>query len=148
MKRLRRFLNIPRLEKNAFVISLAAMTVTRLALFFFTPRQIARYLDRMSHTYAQTGTEQTIALRRLIRRIMQARHYAPVPTTCLSESLAAQAVLTRYGHRGELRIGIHKSDGRFKAHAWLECEDRILIGTPSPDGEVYVPLAGAERLAG
>jgi hypothetical protein len=148
MSRAGRFLRIPWSEKKAFGISLLAMTATRIALWFFTPRQVARSLDRLSIMFLQAATESPIELRRLIRRIMQARHYAPVPTTCLSESLAAKAVLSRYGHRGELRIGVHKGAGRFEAHAWLECADHILIGTPSPDGKTYVNLAGAERLAG
>jgi len=148
MNRLRRFLRIRWHEKKAFAFSLAVMTGTRVALAFYTPRDVAAMLDRMNRALPLAAGQRPIALRRLIRRVMQARHYAPVPTTCLSESLAAQAVLAHYGHRGELRIGVQKTEGRFEAHAWLECADQILIGTPTPDGKTYVNLTGAERLAG
>lgn len=148
MNRLARFIKLGWPEKKAFALSLAAMTVTRIALAFYTPREVARMLERINRAFPGPSEARPIALRRLIRRVVQARHYAPVPTTCLSESLAAQAVLARYGHNGELRIGVQKTGGRFEAHAWLECADQILIGTPAPDGKTYVTLAGAERLAG
>ena len=148
MSRLGRFLRVGWAEKEAFVFSLAAMTWTRIALVFYPPRDVARMLKRLNRAFPPADGQRPIVLRQLIRRVMQARHYAPVPTTCLSESLAAQAVLARYGHQGELKIGVQKTKGRFEAHAWLECADQILIGTPTPEGKSYVNLAGSERLAG
>ena len=148
MTRFVHFLKLDWPEQQAFGLALLAMSGTRLALFFYTPRDVARMLERVNRAAPRAVGKPSIPLRRLIKRIMQARHYAPVSTTCLSESLAAQALLSRYGHSGELRIGVHKTDGRFEAHAWVECADRILIGTPSPEGKTYVTLAGAERLAG
>jgi hypothetical protein len=49
--------------------------------------------------------------------------------TCLSQALAAKALLAQNGHRAELRIGVTKSDaGRLVAHAWVESEGQIVVG--------------------
>jgi hypothetical protein len=53
--------------------------------------------------------------------------YVPL-ATCLTQSMAAQILLARSGHSPSLRIGVLRADGKFKAHAWVECAGRIVIG--------------------
>jgi len=50
--------------------------------------------------------------------------------TCLVRALAGQALLARYGHPTDLRIGVLKdqSEKRVKAHAWLESQGLVLLG--------------------
>ena len=54
--------------------------------------------------------------------------------------IPAAFLLARAGFTSELRIGVKKTDGRFEAHAWLECPDNIIIGNPSPEGKQYSRL--------
>ena len=59
--------------------------------------------------------------------------------TCLSQALAGQVLLTHYGYRAVVRVGVTKVDGKgtFQAHAWLESGGKVVIG----ESEVaYVPL--------
>ena len=37
-----------------------------------------------------------------------------------------QQLLRRHGIESDLRIGTRKAEGRFEAHAWVECEGSIL----------------------
>jgi hypothetical protein len=52
--------------------------------------------------------------------------------TCLVQSIAAHALLRRAGCRAELRIGVQAPVGRaarrLDAHAWVECEGRVVVG--------------------
>lgn len=62
--------------------------------------------------------------------------------TCLVRAFAGYVLLRQCGHPGVLRIGVVR-DGEqgFSAHAWLECQGRILIGgSPQP----FVPLPPIE----
>lgn len=52
-------------------------------------------------------------------------------TTCLVQSLAAHALLSRAGHRPVLHIGIREGGSPvapLDAHAWVECEGRVVAG--------------------
>ncbi len=49
--------------------------------------------------------------------------------TCLVRSLVARDMLCRAGHTAELRLGVNPRVERpLQAHAWLECEGRVLLG--------------------
>ena len=72
------------------------------------------------------------AVRAAARRVPRA--------SCLTQSLALEALLVQAGHPAALRIGVaRKDDGAFEAHAWVESEGRVLIGRLS-DLERFAPL--------
>jgi len=49
--------------------------------------------------------------------------------SCLTQALAMLVLLDWFGHSSELRIGVAKNGAdRLKAHAWVECEGKIVIG--------------------
>ena len=49
--------------------------------------------------------------------------------------------LRRAGHVASLRIGVARAGATLRAHAWLEHEGRVLLG--SPEQTAYEPLAPA-----
>jgi hypothetical protein len=59
-------------------------------------------------------------------------------TSCLMSAFALQRLLSRAGHESELHIGVAKREGKLAAHAWVECDGRILIGAREDDP--YTPL--------
>lgn len=63
-----------------------------------------------------------------------------VSGTCLSNALAAQALLGRYGHPSILRIGAALTDGNFTAHAWVEHDREVVVGGPESVVRQYTPF--------
>ena len=55
--------------------------------------------------------------------------------TCLTQAIAAQLLLARYGNASTLRLGVLTSSGQFKAHAWVEHNGGIVIGDVPAIGE-------------
>jgi hypothetical protein len=56
---------------------------------------------------------------------------------CLTKALVARHVLGRCGIGTDLVVGAARSEGQFRAHAWVERQGQVLIGA----GErVYTPL--------
>ena len=57
---------------------------------------------------------------------------SPVMMTCLVRAVAADAMLRRHGYASELHIGVrragHQSRAALESHAWVECNNRIVIG--------------------
>jgi hypothetical protein len=72
-------------------------------------------------------TEQT-SIERIAWAVAEASQYIP-RATCLTLALATQVLLGWQGHAAHLCIGVARSDiGQFQAHAWVECQGRVVIG--------------------
>lgn len=66
--------------------------------------------------------------RQVARRIERLARFVP-GASCLTQALALQLVLGRAGHASQIQIGVKKDDaGAFTAHAWVTCNDRIVLG--------------------
>ena len=51
------------------------------------------------------------------------------PTSCLRQALALWILLANRGIKSEVRVGVEATAGSgFAAHAWVERNDRVLIG--------------------
>jgi hypothetical protein len=60
--------------------------------------------------------------------------------SCLTQSLALEALMEEAGLECEVRFGVaRKSDGTFDAHAWVEHEGHVVIGG-LPDLERFAVL--------
>lgn len=71
--------------------------------------------------------------------VTTAARYVP-GATCLTQALAAQRLHTRSGCATELRLGATKGpDDVFRAHAWLERGDRVVVGGEERDAYAAFP---------
>jgi hypothetical protein len=69
--------------------------------------------------------------------VTTASRYVP-GAACLTQALAAQALLTSAGLQADLRIGVAKEGQSLAAHAWLEREGALIFGDSQP--EYFTPL--------
>ena len=79
------------------------------------------------------------AIDRIAWAVAVASRYVPM-ATCLTQALAGQMLLARWGHTAQLHIGVANGPGgNLEAHAWLESQGTIVIGDV---GELsrYTPL--------
>jgi hypothetical protein len=54
--------------------------------------------------------------------------------TCLTQALAAQALLFRSGFPAQVEIGVAKDDDRrLSAHAWVVCYGQVVLGGQQSD---------------
>ncbi len=80
----------------------------------------------------------TISLPRLAWLVTIAGRYHLVCNTCLKEALVLSWLLERRGLSTLLRIGVSRHAGTLKAHAWLEQDGRVILGSYVP--KQYEPL--------
>lgn len=60
--------------------------------------------------------------------------------TCLARALAARVLLALSGYPSRLRIGVARDERKhFHAHAWVECEGRVVIGDVGLDSYTILP---------
>jgi len=69
---------------------------------------------------ATAGRTDLAAAHSLARIVRGAANWTPFHANCLARSLVLSRLLRCQGLAHNLRIGVHKPDGHFAAHAWVE----------------------------
>lgn len=67
------------------------------------------------------------AAEQVSRAVSAVSRYVP-RATCLTQALALHIVLKRAGLPSRIQIGVSKEGGQFKAHAWVESQNKVVIG--------------------
>ena len=63
--------------------------------------------------------------------------------SCLTQALAAQMILARYGYNSQLRVGVtRESPDGFRAHAWVESDGKIIVGAGELSDLTLLPDLG------
>lgn len=65
--------------------------------------------------------------------------------TCLVKAQAGSAMLNRFGYPAEIKIGVWKKSSNLEAHAWVECDEVVVLGA---SGNPYVELSKTIPAAG
>ena len=143
MKRLLKFMHLPAAERWLLVKAALLLSAIRLGLGLLPFQTLRRLLAKVAE--ASTGLQETdrSSADRIVWAVEAAGRRLPGAGTCLTQALAAQALLARRGHPALLRIGVLKGEeGRLEAHAWLESKGRIVIG--GSELERFTPLVALE----
>jgi len=133
---LRRLLAIGRARRSLVLQSLLLLGSARFLLSILPLRKVRSLIPwialwLMPGPRNASGEEIIWALEIVTRRFSG---------TCLTNALAALALLNRHGHTGTLRIGAARKDGHFSAHAWVERDGEIVIGGPATVVQQFTPL--------
>lgn len=145
MGRLRNFINLSLLEKLYFFRS-GYLIIFIHILFVFAPyRRVHRYITKKKLSNVNYGDrKKTFYKRLIIDSINRASRYIPF-STCLSRALTGLYLLKKYGIESKLQFGVLKdTDKKVQAHAWLENEDRVIIGN-LPGLKDYIKLPALTR---
>jgi hypothetical protein len=133
MRSLRRFARLPGADKFLLLRALFVVSVTRVGLWLLPIGALRRIVLR-------TGRKTRVAppVTGLVWAVKIVSRYVPV-ATCLTQALALQWLLMRSGHASRVCLGARKDpEGKFEAHAWVECEGRVVIG--GAEAHEYAPL--------
>ena len=120
------------------------LLIVRLGLWLLPFHCLRRFWQRFI-TAAPAVAPAAGEAHRLAWAVPLASRYVP-HATCLTQALALQILLTREGAAALLRLGVTKDEqGRVTAHAWVEQDDRVLIGGSRL--EHYTALDNLERVS-
>ena len=111
-------------DRMLFLRASLMLLLTRVALRTIGFASVRRAIDA-SPAGAETGrVEEGRAAARSVER---AGRHLPFATTCLDRSVALCWMLRADALCGSLRIGVHKANGGFAAHAWVERMGECLL---------------------
>jgi hypothetical protein len=84
-----------------------------------------------------------VAPDRIAWAVVVVSSYVPA-ASCLTQALAAQALLARRGCPAQLQIGVARgAHGQLEAHAWVEVAGQAILGGSIRDR--YIPLSSSEK---
>jgi len=73
------------------------------------------------------------------RAVARAARHVPWNAVCLPQAMAAKFMLARRGRASTLHLGAARSPtGDIEAHAWLVCDDAIVVGEAGAQGMTAV----------
>lgn len=85
-----------------------------------------------------------IEVERVARAVRSAAHRVPA-ATCLTQALAAQYLLARRGYRARIHVGFARVEGgEVVGHAWVDLEDRVILGAEGHDLSGFTTLTVLE----
>jgi hypothetical protein len=139
LHRIRRVSALSRVELAKLLHAFMLLVLVDMCLRIRGFRQIAGWAPPVSTSVI--GAAAFEQAQRYARWIDVAARYYVVPLRCLPRSLTLHIWLRREGIPSDLCIGVHRLDGEFTAHAWVELDGR-------PANEVPEAIAAFTRLAG
>ncbi len=128
MRRLKRFAQLTATEKRILIRVLFVVGVARTALCVLST-DTARKVAALAAAGASGSLEQMVWAVTVVSR------YLP-GATCLTQALAAQALLTQSGLPSQVEIGVAKDKDdhrRLQAHAWVVCHGQVVLGGQQPN---------------
>jgi Transglutaminase-like superfamily len=124
-------------------LRLRGFRATQSSLQDHLPRAASSVSDRSDAAQAQP----IILTARMVR---SAAHRTWGRPACLEQSLALWWLLGRQGIASSVRIGTRKTEEKFEAHAWVEC-DGVALNEPEESHKHYAafgeefPMAGGAK---
>jgi Transglutaminase-like superfamily len=135
MSRLRKFFLLPRSERWLLIKAAFLLGAIRIGLGLLPFQTLTQLLDSVS----KSSAAKRFSSDRIAWTVFAASRYVLGDRPCLTQALAAQMLLKRRGYPANLRIGVNRTAGKqLEAHAWVESEDRVVIG--GGDLSRYTPL--------
>jgi hypothetical protein len=142
MKRVRKLLGLSGVERWLLAVALVVLVAIRLGLWLLPFRILRPLLARVSRPRGASVDDETV--NQIAWAVSTAAPHVP-SATCLTQALAAQALLARLGASSDLRIGVARDERLgVRAHAWLERRGRVVIGGSSLDRYIPLPASASD----
>lgn len=140
MRILCRFVELSWQERRLVILAVLFLILLKPALGVFSIKSLLRFSEgalllrgRLRSRHGASPDGAAWAVSAVACRV-------PTLAKCLARALALKMLLSVDGYRSFLHIGVARAgSGRLQAHAWLEFEGRILIGSPECDRYASLP---------
>ena len=127
------FLKLSFEDKYILIKSFFLLWTIRIMLWILPFSVIQKIISRFT---AVSGESQDIPLEKLTWAVAVMSSYVP-KATCLTRAITAQILLAGQNYNSNIKIGVSKTEGNFEAHAWLEADDKVVLGESEIE---YTPI--------
>jgi hypothetical protein len=110
------------------VESLVVLIFVKAGLSLMRFQTLRRRLKRLSSA-EESDARDARSIKKVVWSVNKVSTYVPFLRNCLNRALATQLLLGRRGQAVDMLIGVASDqDGKFRAHAWIEVDGRIVLG--------------------
>jgi len=132
--RVRKFIDLPAADRRLLGLAVASLVKARLAVMFVPVRKILQPVTPWA------GAQDTDTAK-ISWAVETAGRIVPAADNCLVRAIAGREMLARRGISSQIRLGVAKnSSDLLRAHAWLECGDRIITGESERRNYAALPV--------
>jgi len=128
------FLNMNYSEKILIFKALILLWIVRILLWIVPFSIINKLIDKLDMISNESNSK--FSKEKLIWAIQAMSIYTP-QATCLTCALGAKILLYTYDYSSNIQIGVSRTDIEFEAHAWLESDNKIILGGSKKE---YTPI--------
>ena len=132
----RRFRALDPTDRRLIVEAAVLMSAVRLTLAVISFPRLQRLLDRYVRSALRADSEAisitSSEVGRIAWAISASAERLPVSMSCFVRALTADAMLRHRGLASKIRIGVREAncpDFSLEAHAWVECNGQVVIGS-------------------
>jgi hypothetical protein len=120
------FIKLPYRDKVLALESLYWVFMVRIMVWMFSFPVVQSKVQKKASRYDQDA-KHPVDRAKLRIMIMQAARFVP-RATCLIQALAGYIMFSKYGYNTSIKIGVLAENGEFEAHAWLEQDEKVVLG--------------------
>jgi hypothetical protein len=113
-------------DKLLVIESLFWLLSIRVMLWIFSFTSVQKKVQKIVNHY-NPNPKKKIAIKNLKNIMLTTAGYVPY-ATCLVQALAGHILFFKYGFPTSIKIGVLSENGEFEAHAWLEHEEKVVLG--------------------
>jgi hypothetical protein len=129
MSRIKKMRELTPSERRLLARAYFLQWVIWLGLWLFPFARLQHFIEDRARKYPDRAKSDQYTPEQSARLLQAASRGVPC-ATCLVRALALHSILLEGNHPSQLRFGVRKSQkGQLEAHAWVECEGTILLGT-------------------
>lgn len=120
------FIKLPYRDKVLALKSLYWVFMVRIMVWMFSFPVVKSKVQKKASHY-DPDVKHPVARAKLRIMIMQSARFVP-RATCLIQALAGYIMFSKYGYNTSIKIGVLAENGEFEAHAWLEQDEKVVLG--------------------
>lgn len=137
-RRVRKFFALSSAERKLFSQTVLLVAGVRASLTLSSLDTTLRWAERFVGSRSNSAHPSEVSTEQAVLAVRRASTIVP-GASCLTQAIAAKALLARGGQASTLRLGVAKLDADLEAHAWLEADGKVLIG--QFEDRRFTPLA-------
>jgi hypothetical protein len=119
-------------ERRILALAGVAVALARLGLWLLPFRVLLRCAERIPARLTGVTVEQAAWAVSVASSIVPR-------ATCLTQALAALALLHLHGHAATIHLGVRRDEhAQLNAHAWVESGDAVVVGGPRTELAEFV----------
>jgi hypothetical protein len=128
MNRIYNFYRLSPSSRSLLIKSILLLSIVRVGLWLLPFQTVRWCLALFARGHTESHARDQRVLEQVVWAVAAAARSVP-GATCLTQALVTQALLSRRGYQASLCIGVARGEtGEFQAHAWVECQGKVVLG--------------------